>query len=275
MGRWLSDLDQILRGDVTRLSSLRRGSVELSLSGLVAVIVLLGMIYGLCMGSYALFKGGGPSFIQVFASMVKVPLLFLLTLIVTFPSLYVFNALVGSRLSAVSVLQLLIAALGVMLAVLASFGPIVAFFSVSSTSYPFMQLLNVAVFAIAGFLGLKFLLLTLHRLSVIKSEIMETTDATVEKPPSAATIEKQPSAPDQPKSKEPEGALDWVEGQILGRNVRTVFQVWVVVFALVGAQMGWVLRPFIGNPDTPFTWFRVRESSFFEAVLGALNSVFS
>jgi hypothetical protein len=27
--------------------------------------------------------------------------------------------------------------------------------------------------------------------------------------------------------------------------------------------MSWVLRPFIGNPDLPFTWFRARESNFF------------
>jgi len=49
----------------------------------------------------------------------------------------------------------------------------------------------------------------------------------------------------------------------------------VIVFGLVGAQMGWVLRPFIGNPDVPFTWFRVRESSFFEAVWNALMKLFS
>lgn len=145
----LRDLDQILRGDATRLSTLRQGTVPLSLGGLSVVIVALGMLYGACMGSYALFKGGGPSFIQLFAAMVKVPLLFFLTLVVTFPLLYVFNAIVGSRLTVLSVLQLLIASLGVMLAVLASFGPIVAFFSVSSTSYPFMQLLNVAVFAVS------------------------------------------------------------------------------------------------------------------------------
>ena len=28
----------------------------------------------------------------------------------------------------------------------------------------------------------------------------------------------------------------------------------MVVFGLVGAQMGWVLRPFIGNPNQPFQW---------------------
>jgi hypothetical protein len=42
----------------------------------------------------------------------KVPLLFGLTLLVTFPSLYVFNALVGSQLTLSSVLRLIVAADG-------------------------------------------------------------------------------------------------------------------------------------------------------------------
>ena len=44
---------------------------------------------------------------QMLATILKVPLLFLLTLIVTFPSLYVFSALSGSRLSAGATLRLL------------------------------------------------------------------------------------------------------------------------------------------------------------------------
>ena len=62
------------------------------------------------------------------------------------------------------------------------------------------------------------------------------------------------------------------EGESLGRHTRLVFGCWVVVFAVVGAQMGWVLRPFIGSPTQPFEWFRARESNFFEAVLHALQA---
>ena len=53
--------------------------------------------------------------------------------------------------------------------------------------------------------------------------------------------------------------------------MRTVFRIWVIVFALVGAQMGWVLRPFIGSPHMVFAWFRPRESNFFEGVFNALR----
>jgi hypothetical protein len=62
---------------------------------------------------------------------------------------------------------------------------------------------------------------------------------------------------------------------VLGANVKTVFRCWVILFGLVGAQMGWVLRPFIGRPGLPFTWFRTRESNFFEAVWRAIVSLMS
>ena len=68
----------------------------------------------------------------------------------------------------------------------------------------------------------------------------------------------------------PPGALDRPDDRVPERHVKTVFQIWVIVFALVGAQMAWVLRPFIGNPNLPFTWFRSRGSNFFQAVWDTL-----
>jgi hypothetical protein len=209
---------------------------------------------------------------QLLATTVKVPALFYLTLLVTFPSLYVFNALVGSRLTLSSVLQLLVASLAVNLAVLASLGPIVLFFSLSTKSHAFIQLLNVAVFSVAGVLGLGFLLQTLHRLTMVAES--RTTkvggfEATSQLSESGA-IETE----SQDKSnRELPSALDMLEGQTLGKHTRTVFACWVIVFALVGAQMGWVLRPFVGNPTLPFEWFRERKSNFFEAVLNAIGTL--
>jgi hypothetical protein len=253
----LRELDRILRGELTQVSSLQRGGIDVSARRLSLVIVILGMVYGICMGTFALFRMTKPHAWQIVASMVKVPLLFYLTLLVTLPSLYVFNALVGSRLTLATVVRLLIASLGVMVAVLASLGPIVAFFSVSTTSYPFMVLFNVVVCSVSGGLGLLFLLQTLHRLSVVDS-----------RPPAIPNTEGREMA-------EPIGPLDPLENRVLGKHVKTVFKLWVIVFALVGAQMGWVLRPFIGNPDLPFVWFRGRESNFFQAVLRTLQNLFS
>lgn len=261
---WLRQLDRILRGDATRLSELRRGTIDMRAGGLTALLVVLGMTYGACVGCFALFKAGGPNGLQVVSSMLKFPALFFLTLLVTLPSLYVFNALVGSRLTPATVVRLLLAALAVMIAVLSSLGPIVAFFSVSTTSYSFMVLLNVVVCAVSGLLGLLFLLQTLHRLSVA-----ESTPPEEPVPVPVATDEEVVLT----RFVEP-GALDPLEGQVLGRHVKTVFRIWIIVFGLVGAQMGWVLRPFIGDPARPFAWFRPRESNFFQAVWAALVSLF-
>lgn len=287
MRRWLGDLDRLLRGEATRPASLQAGTIEVSGRGLAVVAVVLGLVYGFFMGWFAIFNHPTPGYWQMLASTVKVPALFVLTLLVTCPSLYVFNALVGSRLTLHTMLRLLIAAMAVMLAVLASFGPIVAFFSVTTNSYSFMTLLNVAMFSIAGLLGLVFLLQTLHRLSLVDldSPRIPASSLAVETPPPSSGENEQtagsadsviwarlaePASPSTvPQAASDLGALDRLDGRILGPHVKAVFRCWVVVFALVGGQMAWVLRPFIGDPDLPFTWFRPRTSNFFAAVLHA------
>jgi hypothetical protein len=279
MRDYLLQLDRLMRGDATRPDQLREGQINIDVRNIVLVVAILGAIYGFCMGSFSLLKAVPETvddpfgrYLQVLATMIKVPALFFLTLIVTLPSLYVFNALVGSRLTLRSVCGLLIASLAVNLAVLASLGPIVLFFSASTKSYAFIQLLNVAAFTVAGVLGLTFLLQTLHRLTTWIANNGAAQPADRENP-----IEPQGMAPDLSLSEqsfraEP-SALDMPDGETLGRHTRLVFGCWVFVFALVGAQMGWVLRPFIGSPDMPFTFFRERSSNFFEAVLKALQSL--
>lgn len=297
MWRSIRGLDRILRGDATRPEAVRDGTLDVSILGLSIVVLFLAMLYGACIGSFSLFKELGPAVVdpndrlmQLLASTVKVPALFFLTLLVTLPSLYVFNALVGSRLNLTALVRLLIAAMGVNLAVLASLGPIVAFFSVSTKSYPFMILFNVAVFAVSGILGMVFLVQTLNRLSLgdLAEHLPEeraadeytTTDV------AAPSHESEPSdeasdvdnsiapAPIKAALVDQPGALDAVDGHMLGRHVKMVFRCWVIVFSLVGAQMGWVLRPFIGSPDQPFQWLRERDSNFFESVLRTLGQLF-
>lgn len=258
MSQGFTELDRLLRGEVTGPSSLQRRAIDIDPGRISLVIIVLAMISGACIGTFALFSARGGHLMQVVASMVKVPALFYLTLLVTLPSLYVFNALVGSRLTLAAVIRLLVATLGVIVAVLASLGPIVAFFSVSTTSYPFILLFNVVVFGVSGTLGMFFLVQTLHRLSLVQL---------------ACTIEE--TAPDQgEQGLQPAGALERTGDQALSRHVKMIFRVWIVVFGLVGAQMGWVLRPFVGNPDLAFTWFRGRESNFFQAVLHTLQKLF-
>lgn len=47
-------------------------------------------------------------------------------------------------------------------------------------------------------------------------------------------------------------------GPLIARDPRhkNMLRVWLFTYAFIGIQMGWVLRPFVGNPDDPTTFFR-------------------
>lgn len=263
----LRQLDLLLRGEATQPEHLRTG-FAVSPSSLIVVILGLGFFYGACMGCYALFQQGGSSPAQFLSTIGKVPLLFLLTFFVTFPSLYVFNALVGSRLSLLEVARLVVAALAVMLAILASLGPIVAFFSLSTTSYSWMLLLNVAVFSVAGFLGLRFLLVTLHRLTeALRDETPAESSADATSADATSIV--------RDISTENGSALHRPRDAERDSSVSRVFTIWLCVFGLVGAQMGWVMRPFLGHPNSGFALLRLRESNFFQGLWQAISAAMS
>ena len=139
MGSWLKGIDDLLRGKKATPELLGKGTEHLRIGPHVGVIVCLGILYGLAMGRYAVVSREPRMPMQILASALKVPALFLLTLIVSFPSLYVFSALLGTRLTAMDALRVILSAIAVNLAVLASFAPITAFFTLSTTSYPFMK----------------------------------------------------------------------------------------------------------------------------------------
>jgi hypothetical protein len=284
--KWLRELDRILRGDATRMEELQKRDLSIPVLGLSGVILVLAMFYAVCMGFYSMFRPDGPMYLQGIATIVKVPALFFLTLVVTFPSLYVFNALVGSRLNLLTIFRLLIAALAVNLAVLSSLGPIVAFFAVSTESYGFMIMLNVLTFTLSGLLGFSFLLQTLNRLDITRRKYgspasLSTASGELPLPAAKASgsIEEDKDTEEVELIKaeiaEKPGALDRVGDHVLGKHVQSVFACWVVAFGLVGAQMSWVLRPFIGSPNAPFQWFRPRGSNFFESVWHTIANLFS
>lgn len=271
---WLKELDELLRGRKTQMEDLARGTSHLPLKPLIGVGVALGVFYGLFMGLFAVMTNPKAGYyVQPLVTAIKTPALFFLTLVITFPSLYVFSALLGVRLGVVDTLRLIVSAVAVNLAVLASFGLITGFFTVSTRSYHFIVLLNVLFFAIGGLIGLGFLMNVLRKIEALQGTSFG------EEPPEAEVVEgeaenqgqpdEQNETPAPPKRRDP--VLPW---PLPPRRTlaRRVFRVWVVLYAIVGAQMGWVLRPFIGSParDLPFALFRPRESSIFVAVFKTL-----
>jgi hypothetical protein len=62
--------------------------------------------------------------------------------------------------------------------------------------------------------------------------------------------------------------------QVASRRGRLPEQLlWIFIYAMVGARMGWILRPFLGHPGSSFTWFRVREANFFADVWRAITEL--
>ncbi len=60
------------------------------------------------------------------------------------------------------------------------------------------------------------------------------------------------------------------------RRHRWMLRTWLVLYAFVGIQMGWVLRPFIGNPNQPTRFFREESwGNAYEVVFQLVAAQFS
>jgi hypothetical protein len=267
MRQALLTLDRILRGDATRPDQMHDGQLPLPAVKLTVLLLLLAAFYGATMGTFAMLRPEGPEWRQVLASAGKVPALFFLSLMITFPSIYVFSAIMRSPLRAPALASLMLAALSVSIAVLASLGPIEAFFALSTTSYPFMILLSVAFCGSAGLLGVRFLLQTMQRLAN-DPRLVPPPPPPLPRRPNGDDAAWHPDLTSDTPEPEPPAILPTVS-----RATRMMIRVWVLMYAVVGMQMAWILRPFIGQPGQPFSLFRERHSNFFESVWGCLREL--
>jgi hypothetical protein len=114
------------------------------------VIVLLAGVYGVTMGTMGFTRNVGQGTLQSLTSGLKVPLLYLVSLAVSFPVLYVVLVLMGARLRFTQTLALILMALALNSALLASCAPIVVFFILTGSDYHFIKLLHVGIFAFSG-----------------------------------------------------------------------------------------------------------------------------
>lgn len=150
MADTLSVLEAILR-DASGFAALalheaRPGLLALKLA---LSVCLLCMAYGFSMGLASGMK-------QAVSSLVKLPLLFLLTLALCFPALFIIGMFMGSPLSCVQTLTLVLSAIALQAMLFGASAPIVLFFAIGS-GYDFMKLLHVAILGVSGLCGLVFL----------------------------------------------------------------------------------------------------------------------
>lgn len=107
---------------------------------------------------YGAVMGSSNSALQALSSAIKLPILFLITLVICLPTLYFFNLFFGSRLTLPQTLALILTALTVTAVLTLSFAPISLFFWLTAPHYQFFKLLNVVILSLTGSFGLTFLI---------------------------------------------------------------------------------------------------------------------
>lgn len=117
----------------------------------ITATLLLTAIYGLTMGMMSFSSHGFSTGIaQSFSSAFKIPLLYLVSLAVCYPLLYFVIVLIGSRLSFLQTLTLILLAITMNSILLAGCAPIVLFFIFTGSDYVFIKALHVVVFGFSG-----------------------------------------------------------------------------------------------------------------------------
>ena len=111
----------------------------------------------IALACYGAVLGVFHSPLMALTSALKLPLLFLVTLAICLPTLYLFNLVFGARLSVRQSLALVMVAITVTSMLAVAFAPISLFFLITAPDYGFFKLLNVAILALSALVGLRFL----------------------------------------------------------------------------------------------------------------------
>jgi len=154
-------LDYMLHHPGSILESLRQDLDVWRIARIfLGVALAMAAIYGAVMGATNLLQASamatGGKFLMILTSAIKVPALFVFTLVIIVPPTYVANMFVGPRLGFRQLVTVLLASVAVTAIILASTATVAFFFALTTRSYHFIKLLHVLFFVYAGLSGLRF-----------------------------------------------------------------------------------------------------------------------
>lgn len=202
-----SSLIRLLRDRKQFLEEVRtKTKLESKIASLLVSSSAFFAVYGAIIGAY----GGG---LQIVSSAIKLPALYLLTLLICLPTLYFFDILFGSKLDFRQYITMALTAVSIISVLLFGFAPVILFFLISIQDYYFFLLLNVLVIGITSSIGVRLFYKGMR-------DMCGETGA------------------HKPSSR------------------RYLLQGWVLLYGLVGSQLGWTLRPFFSFDGEPFQVFR-------------------
>ena len=193
------------------------------ISAQILIIALFSFCYGLMMGSYN-------SWMQAISSGAKLTSLLFLTLIICFPSFYIVQLVLGSRVKIKQLAIMMLSGFLMTTTIMLAFAPIVLLFQLSGDNYNFLKFLHVGVFVFSGFFGMRAVLDALKN--------------------------------------------SFAEQGVYPQIGLSIFRVWVIIFAFVGIQLAWNLRPFVGYKDMPYELLRKdTQGNFYSSMIKSLGEM--
>lgn len=193
------------------------------ISAQILIIALFSFFYGLIMGSYN-------SWMQALSSGAKLMSLLFLTLIICFPSFYIVQLVLGSKVKIKQLAVMMLSGFLMTTTIMLAFAPIVLLFQLSGDNYNFLKFLHVGVFVFSGFFGMRAVLDALRN--------------------------------------------SFAEQGVYPQIGLSIFRVWVIIFAFVGIQLAWNLRPFVGWKDMPFELFRKdTQGNFYSTMIKSIGDM--
>lgn len=220
-----SELIRLLRDRRQFLDEIRsQTKLETKIASLLVASSAFFAVYGAIVGAY----GGG---FQILSGAIKLPALYLVTLMICLPTLYFFDILSGSKLNFKQYATMALTAVSVISVLLFAFAPVILFFLISIKDYVFFLLLNVLVMGITGTIGVRLFYKGMRDMTA--------------------------------------------SGEGIGKKSRRyLLQGWVLLYGLVGSQLGWTLRPFLGVEGEPFQVFRPEiDGNFYGQVIRAVGTM--
>lgn len=231
---WLSNglrfIDLLIRRSPALLTTISaKKNLTKDLTIMLASSTTFAAVYGAAIGSY---NGG----LQILYVAIKLPLLFLATLLISFAAMYILQQVIGCGLSSVQALRIALISISMTSIVLSSFAPIALLFSVSlkleyEPHYGNIVLMHVLFFAVAGFVSLRYLWIATSAIITDRKKVIQT------------------------------------------------MVIWLIIYSFVGAQMAWMLRPFIGDYSFELEFLRhfskesMIDKNFYSSVYSLLKEL--
>jgi hypothetical protein len=227
IGKEVALIDTLLRDRDQFFAEVQQGrSLAEKMQVLLTVTVVALALYGVLLGStHSLWQSA--------SSGVKLPLLFLATLLICVPVLYILNILFGANQRLSQSIVLALSSISLTAILLLSFAPVTLFFSLTvPNAYQLFKLINVLFFTISGIIGVS----CLHQgLRIVWAD---------------------------------EAGVD---GSIKSQSL--MFWLWMISYSFVGSQVAWTIRPFVGYPGVPFEVFRQFGGNFYTNILASLGEI--